>query len=157
MGRIHALRLAFSIALAFTAFPRSVGAQCVILPLDDPAYQWADVAFVGTVQQVQVVPAGQIVTFAVERVYKGQVDEHVVVDSWQHPPVLEGIVTFELAKRYLVLPHRQSAEERQQFDLPVEGTKTLGFSGCDVYRVESSYVQIILRGAPGYPPRPSHR
>jgi hypothetical protein len=154
MGHTHMLRLAFTIALACTTLPRLAGAQCVILPLDDPAFQWADVVFVGTVQQVQLVPAGQLVTFAVERVYKGQVDEHVVVYNWQHPSVLERIVTFEAAKRYLVLPHRQSAEERRQFDLTVEGSKTLGSSGSDAYRVESSYVQDILHRAPGYLPRP---
>lgn len=128
----------------------------MILPLDD--HHWSDVAFVGKVQQVQTVPAGQIVTFAVSRVYKGQVDEHVVVYNWQHPPVQEGIVTFELAKRYLVLPHRQSAEEREQFAMPVEGAETLGSRGCDAYPVEhSSYVQDILRGTPSYSPRQSPR
>jgi hypothetical protein len=126
----------------------------VILPLDDPAHKWVEVAFVGTVQQVQVVPAGQIVTFAVDRVYKGQVDAHVVVYNWQRSVVQEGVVTFELANRYLVLAHRQSDEEREQFAMPIKGTETLGSQGCGAYPVEhGSYVQDILRGALGYPPR----
>lgn len=156
MGHTRVLRLAFTVVLACTTFPQSAGAQCVILPLDDP--HWPDVAFVGTVQQVQTVPAGQIVTFAISRVYKGHVDEHVVVYNWQHPPVQEGIVTFEQATRYLVLPHRQSAEEREQFAMPIEGAETLGSRGCDAYPVDHSpYVQDILRGALGYSPRRSPR
>jgi hypothetical protein len=154
MGHSPLLRLAFTIALACAAFPRSAGAQCVIFPLDDPAYKWVGVAFVGTVQQVQVVPAGQIVTFAVDRVYKGQVDAHVVVYNWQRSVVQEGVVTFELANRYLVLAHRQSPEERERFAMPIKGTETLGSQGCGAYPVEhGSYVQDILRGALGYPPR----
>jgi hypothetical protein len=154
MGHTRVRRLAFIIALACTTFTRSVGAQCVILPLNDRGNQWPDIAFIATVQQVQAVPAGQIVTFAVGRVYKGQVDEHVVVYNFQHSVVQEGIVTFELAKRYLVLAHRQTPEEREQFAMRLKGTETLGSQGCDAYPVEhSSYVQDILRGAPGYPPR----
>jgi hypothetical protein len=154
MGRTRVRRLAFIIALACTTFARSAGAQCVILPLNDQENQWPHVAFIATVQQVQAVPAGQIVTFAVGRVYKGQVAEHVVVYNCQHSAVQEGIVTFEVAKRYLVLAHRQTPEEREQFALPLKGRETLGNQGCDAYPVElNSYVQDILRGAPGYPPR----
>jgi hypothetical protein len=154
MGQTRVLRLAFIIALACTTFTRSVGAQCVILPLDDRGNQWPDVAFVAMVQQVQAAPAGQIVMFAVDRVYKGQVDEHVVVYNFQRSVVQEGIVTFEVAKRYLVLAHRQTPEEREQFAMRLKGTETLGSRGCDAYPVEhGSYVQDILRGALGYPPQ----
>ena len=158
MVRLHVVQLVFMVVLAGAAFPRLAAAQCVIMPLDNRADHWPDVAFSGTVQRIQTVRAGEIVTFDVDRVYKGQVDQHVVVFNWQHPPVLEGIVTFELTKRYLVLAHRQNAEERTQFATPGEGTETLGLQGCDVYTFgQSSDAQNILRGAHGYSPRQSPR
>jgi hypothetical protein len=69
LGLQHArvLRLVLIIALTWAAFPRSIGAQCVGFPLND-RHNSARVAFFGTVQQVQMVPAGQIVTFIVSRV-----------------------------------------------------------------------------------------
>jgi hypothetical protein len=72
------LRVSLAVVLVAALVPTATRAQCVIMPLD--YYLSAnDIAaiFRGTASDVKTVPAGQIVTFEVDRVWKGRVSSAI--------------------------------------------------------------------------------
>lgn len=149
------LWVASAIAFACAAFPRPVAAVCVVMSLDDLLVRETIIAvFSGTVQQVESVPAGQIVTLAVDRVWKGQVDGRSVVYNRQEPGADEQI-TFAPKTRYFVVAYRPIATERAAFGMPAEGGDLLATNFCAAHEFDNPgdrWVQQVLRGAPGHPP-----
>ena len=139
----------FAFLLLASAPARAV---CVIMPLDYHLREdYFAAVFRGTVRSVQNVAAGQVVTFDVDRVWKGVVAPVVVLYNLTKP-FPEEAVTFVPARRYLVAPHRLTNEERQQFSGIAVGPNALGTQGCDVYDPDN---REILGTAAGYPPQRS--
>jgi hypothetical protein len=144
--------------LVFVVFGQSAGAICILQTLDRLlSDDRVAVLFRGTVVDLKPVSlpppleAGDIATFQVARVWKGQVHENVTV--YFRRGGLEG-VPLELRKEYLVIAHLQSQVERQAFGLPSADDNTLGSSEhCGALSFELRETPTILGGAPGEPPR----
>lgn len=153
-GEICRFRLLSAVVLVMAAVPNAVEAQCVISPLKHKNNSDVVAAFVGSVHEIQTVPVGQIVTFIVSRVYKGQIDERVVVHfQKQTRGDTEGLDAFEQGRPYLVLAHRLTAQERVQFMLPADGGEKLGVGGCRAHPASSDWLRQVLGRAQGYVPR----
>jgi hypothetical protein len=146
--------------LVFVVFGQSVRAIC-ILPTFDRLLSDDRVAvlFRGTVVDLRPVrlppplEAGDVATFQVARVWKGQVHRDVTV-YFVRGNALEGF-PLELRKEYLVVAHLQSPVERRTFGLLSASDKSLASSqmSCGALPFESKDTQTLLRGAPGEPPR----
>lgn len=155
--------------LGLMAFARAARAGCILANLD-VLLRSANITavFRGAAVQIKTVPAGQVVTFRVTRVWKdyvkGDIHQDLVIYSWLRKDDGSGIfepgfdVPFEAGKEYLVSAHRQSPLERERFGLPrsaVEDSLGVndGASSCVTRPFESPEAQTILGGAPGRPPR----
>jgi hypothetical protein len=144
--------------LVFVVFGQSARAICILQTLDRLlSDDRVAVLFKGTVVDLKPVSlpppleAGDIATFQVARVWKGQVHENVTVYFWGGG--VEG-VPLELRKEYLVIAHLQSPVERQAFGLPSAGDNALGSSEhCGALSFELRETPAILGGALGQPPR----
>jgi DNA invertase Pin-like site-specific DNA recombinase len=157
MLRTARFRSTSSMAVVFfvlIASQRPADAACVVMPLDSLlARNEIVVIFGGTVQDLQTVPAGQIATFDTNWFWKGEPGGHVVIYNRQEAGVVEQL-TLSKGVRYLVLAYRQSAVDREQFQLPPAGAERLATNFCSVRVFYSPYVQQqILKGAVGYPAR----
>jgi hypothetical protein len=76
----------------------------------------SDLVFDGTVQTVQSVSAGEIVTFEVREVWKGTVSKQFTIHNAMGTGALGGVIfPFEQGQRYIVFAHRMTAEERALF------------------------------------------
>jgi hypothetical protein len=146
--------------LAFVVFGQAVTAICIVPTLDRLlSDDHVAVLFKGTVVDLRPVrlpppfEAGDVATFQVARVWKGQVHQDVTV-YFVRGSGLEGF-PLELRKEYLVVAHLQSPVERRTFGLPSASDKSLASSemSCGALPFESNDVQTLLRGAPGEPPR----
>ena len=147
-------------ALVIVLFGQSVRAICIVPTLDRLlSDDGVAVLFRGTVVDLRPVSlpppleAGDVATFQVARVWKGQVHQGVTV-YFVRGNGLEG-VPLELRKEYLVVAHLQSPVERRTFGLPSASDESLLSSevSCGALPFESKYTQTILGGAPGEPPR----
>ena len=69
---------------------------------------------------------GQIVTFDVDRVWKGQVQQRFVLYNSR---AIEGI-TFQQGQRYVVFAHWLKPRERERLGLPATAPMTLGVAQC---------------------------
>jgi hypothetical protein len=111
--------------------------------------------FSGRVDRVDAVPGGQVVTFVVDRVWKGQVTERTVVYNRQTPGASEEIA-FVPTMRYFVMAYLPVAEERAAFGLPAEGGDFLATGYCSTYEFDrfpnDKFLEDIDR-APSHPPR----
>jgi hypothetical protein len=84
---------------------------------------FADVVFDGIVLDVLSVRAGEVVTFEVVQVWKGDVSERITI--YNARPVsnidstigVSGFMQFEKAQRYVVFAHRMTPDERALFGL----------------------------------------
>jgi hypothetical protein len=134
--------------------PTASEAVCVIMPLDFYLSEDGFAAvFRGTVRDVQVVPAGQIVTFDVDRVWKGRVLKTAVIHNFVVGADHE--TQFVRGERYLVAPHRQNAETRALFGTSEDGA--LGTSLCGVYPADSADAEQILGNGKGWEPEPDRK
>jgi hypothetical protein len=81
------------------------------------ARNMSDVVFDGTVQTVQRVSAGEIVTFEARQVWKGSVSKQFIIHNMGAGAGASGgmLFPFEQAQRYIVFAHRMTAEERALF------------------------------------------
>jgi hypothetical protein len=144
-------RLSVALVLVMTLAPTAAHAVCVIMPLDYwQSEDGAAAIFRGTVRGLRAVPAGQIVTFEVDRVWKGRVSKTTVIHN-----LIVGAdheTKFVHGERYLVTPHRQNAETRARFGVIEDGT--LGTSLCGVYPPDGADAEQILGNAEGWPPEP---
>lgn len=98
--------------------------------------------FSGTVVNVQANQTVLVVTFEVDRVWKGRVTKRAVVyrpapvSTWMEEPdnrVRGGSpvrMHFELRKRYVVVAHNLSPEERVQFNAQNAATDALATELC---------------------------
>jgi hypothetical protein len=156
MGIARVLRVASAIALACAFSPQPVGAVCVEMSLNDLLVRETVVAvFSGTVQEAERVSAGQVVTLAVDRVWKGEVGERRVIYNRQEKRVDEQI-TFTPKTRYFVVAYRPNVTERALFGLPPEGGDVLATGYCAAHQFDNPgdrWVQQVLRTAPGHLPR----
>ena len=147
------LRLSVALVLVMTLAPTAAQAVCV-MPL---AFYLSEdglaAIFRGTVRDVQAVPAGQIVTFDVDRVWKGRVSKTTVIHNLNVGADHE--TKFVRGERYLVTPHRQNAETRARFGISEDGA--LGTSLCGVYPADSSDAEQILGDGKGWEPEPDRK
>jgi hypothetical protein len=110
--------------------PRLTFAECVFMPLR-PIADEAAIVFSGTVMNVAANTAsewgGQIVTFDVDRVWKGSPTKEFVIYSFTRTPEP---FPFTMGTKYVVPAHTQTTEERTEFGLPASGPQTFGVGGC---------------------------
>jgi hypothetical protein len=145
------LRVSVALALVAMLIPTAAHAQCVIMPLDYYLPEDGVAAmFRGTVRDVRAVPAGQIVTFEVDRVWKGRVSKTTVIHNLNVGADHE--TTFALGERHLVMPHRQNAAGRARFGN--DAREALGASLCSSYPANSAVARDILGDAEGRVPEP---
>jgi hypothetical protein len=113
------MRKRLLLTLAALLVPAVSFSECVLLPA---RYRAEPAAFVfsGTVETVAVNVASEwpstIVTFGVDRVWKGSVAKQFVVYSFTRTP--EGF-DFKTGKRYLVFAHVQTDREQDDLKLAV--------------------------------------
>src|SRR6185312_17340050 len=97
--------------------PHLAFAECLIRPLRDSVNR-AAVAFSGTATGVATPTASEwpitIVTFEVERVWKGSVTRRFAVYSFTR--TAEGF-TFAAGKKYVVFAHNATTQEREDLQL----------------------------------------
>jgi hypothetical protein len=143
------LRVITSVVLLAALFPTSVGAVCVQMPLE---YHLSDdsteAVFRGTIRDVQMVPPGQIVTFEVERVWKGRVSRTVITYNSLSGGYEER--KFMRGERYLVMAHRLNAMSRARFGGDMDA---LGVSYCGSYPAEIGDAKEIVGDAEGWAPQ----
>ena len=128
---------------------RPARGACDVLSLErlmkDNSIAWV---FSGTVRDVARVPAGQIATIDVDRVWKGPVPPRVVVYNRQD---FAERTDFQLQKRYLVTAYVQSPPDRARFAVTDEKT-TYEANGCTIQTFSSDYAKQILGDVPGRSP-----
>ena len=138
-----------TLALLLVVIAQPVQAVCVVVPL---AYLLAEedfaVVFTGTVREVHTTSVGQVATFAVDRVWKGQLSNRETIYNLQDIEPED----FKEGRRYLVFGYKQSAAERERFGLVSGNPATLGTNGCSVHPADGANAERILGDAPGYPP-----
>jgi hypothetical protein len=103
-----------------------------------------------------VDPVGQVVTFSVDRVWKGNVPDVVTIYNEQGESVStrsSEAVTFERDRVYLVAAHRYPAENRMRFGINDADPNLLGTGACNAYQIVPTYV---TEPVPGYPPSKSN-
>ena len=128
--------------------PSLAEAVCVIMPLDYYLKEASVTAlFRGTVREVKRVPAGQIVTVDVDRVWKGRVLRSTVV---YHDLTSEEADPMAIGKAYVIFTHRLTMTERKAFSLDAK-VDALGAGGCAVNDPEG-YGKDIVGSARGYSP-----
>lgn len=112
MTRTHLL-MTFALFLV----PHMSLAECVTVSVSGSA-RFAAVVFSGTAMNVAVNTASEwpstIVAFDVDRVWKGEVTKQFVVYSFTR--TTEGL-DFKAGKKYLVLAHAQTPNEREDLKL----------------------------------------
>jgi hypothetical protein len=134
-------------------FPRLTVAECVLVSLGDIAEHTA-VVFSGTVTDVTVNAASawpsEIVTFDVDRVWKGVSTRQVVIYSFTRS--VEPF-HFTIGTRYVTLAHIQTAEERNLFGLAASGPPTFGMGQCgDGTREYTIFAAEVAELGPGREP-----
>jgi len=103
-------------AILLLAASSDLGADCVGFPLKHYK-KHADLVFSGAIQGLQQLDWRRtVVTFAVDRVWKGKVSQHVVLHQ------LESIDSFRfvgaaIGAKYLVFATRLDAQQRNVFEL----------------------------------------
>ena len=111
----HRVKLAL-FAILLLAASSDLGAECVGFPLKHYK-KHADLVFSGAIQGLQQLDSRRtVVTFAVDRVWKGNVSQHVVLHQ------LESIDSFRftgaaIGAKYLVFATRLDAQQRTVFEL----------------------------------------
>jgi hypothetical protein len=148
--------VAFVLAGVLTANGETVTADCAE-PVPTKLLNDNRIAalFSGVLRTVQTVPTGRIIAFDVSRVWKGTVPQSVVIYNYIEPPVFStstrltpdgqlivggvgsgttggggGTMPLIVGVRYLVVAHRLTAFEREQFGLASDAT-LLGLGGCN--------------------------
>ena len=123
------LRVAGCGLLLLIAPASRVDAECVGFPLKHYV-KYADLVFSGTIDELEPLDSTRtIVTFEVDRVWKGNVRRQTVLHH-----ALEGIDSFRLigastGSKYLVFATRLNARQRQQFELS-ERQDAFGIPTC---------------------------
>jgi TonB family protein len=143
-----------SLACVYVVAPIAVLAQCgagsigieQLLSLHEVA-----IVFSGTVVGLERPGSTEMVTFHVERVWKGPVKEETTIyrpvpPSGDHSPL------FERGSRYAVIAHRLDARERRDFAAPAR-EDTFGTNMCgDGSRPFLAAAEDLKRTGPGRPP-----
>jgi hypothetical protein len=118
-----------SLTFAIILVPSLAFAECIRVSLHD-RIRPAAVAFSGTATNVVANAAsewpGTIVTFDVDRVWKGSVTRRFMVHSFTRTP--EGI-SFTAGKKYLVFAHSPTTEENDDLRLKTTPAFVVGQCG----------------------------
>ena len=93
------------------------------------------VVFSGTVIDRQIGSVVQVVTFDVDRVWKGDVTKRTIIYRPAHPEAETvgrsgGGRGFDIGQRYVVVAHRLTETERRKFALKSTSTKSLAVGYC---------------------------
>jgi hypothetical protein len=124
-------RLSVSLTLAIIVAPSLAFAECLALSLRN-SIRPAAVAFSGTATTITNTDtasdswAGTVVTFEVDRVWKGAVTRRFSVYSFTR--TAEGM-NFTAGKRYLVFAHSPTNEERRDLRLETKQGVVVGQCG----------------------------
>jgi hypothetical protein len=134
-------------------FPRPIFAECVALRLSNIVGD-AAVVFSGSVTNVTANVASEwpseIVTFDVDRVWKGVPTKRFVIYSFTR--TLERF-RFQIGTKYVALAHLQTAEERNLFGLAASAPPTFGVGGCgDGTREYATFATEVAELGPGREP-----
>jgi hypothetical protein len=109
--------------------------------------------FSGTVATARHPDAAVIVTFDVDRVWKGAISKRTVVYR-PNPVTSDERQVFALGERYVVVAHRLTAAEREQFRADTSPPEVLGVGLCGDGSRSLAFAQpeLIELGA-GRPPQ----
>jgi hypothetical protein len=135
--------------------PRLTFAECIGMPLRSIADQ-AAVMFSGTVVKIAANAAsdwgGQVITFDVDRVWKGPLTKQFVIYSFTRTPEP---FQFTVGTKYVVAAHIQTTEERTQFGLAASESPTFGVGQCGDGTRAYEYAQAEIPDlGPGRSPSP---
>jgi hypothetical protein len=123
-------RLLLVVLPLLLSVPRPTVAECIGMPIRPIADQ-AALVFGGTVMNIAANTAsgwgGQIITFDVDRVWKGSPTKQFVIYSFTRTPEP---FEFTIGTKYVVLAHIQTTEERTHFGLAASAPATFGVGQC---------------------------
>ena len=128
------MRRLFLAATTIVSLPNIAGAECVNVTISArDALATADVVFSGTVTKIEDPHAPgltQVVTFAVDRVWKGPAGKQQVI----HHQVTVDSRTFQTGDTLVVFGRQLGADSRERVGLPREGAPAYGYQslGCGV-------------------------
>ena len=108
--------------------------------------------FSGTVVDRQIGSVVQVVTFDVDRVWKGDVTKRTIIyrPAEPEPEIVGGSggsEGFDLGQRYLVVAHLLTEAERRKFALKSIGTKSLAVRYCGDGGVPFHIYEMSERGS----------
>jgi hypothetical protein len=135
--------------------PRLTFAECIGNRLHLLA-DHASVVFSGTVVRISANTAsawgGQIITFDVDRVWKGAPTKQSVIYSFTRTP---DRFEFTVGEEYVVFAHIQTTEERTEFGMIASEKPTFGVGQCGDGTIRYKLVEVgIADLGPGRPPSP---
>jgi hypothetical protein len=108
-----------------------------------------EAVFLGTVREVQTVPPGQVVTFDVERVWKGRVSRSMV--TYNPLSGADEERKYMRGERLLVMVSPLGSVNRARFGAVMDA---LAISYCSTYPVESAAdTKKIVGDAEGWAPQ----
>jgi hypothetical protein len=140
----------FVVALALVLLQQRAGAICVVFPFKElRANAGVALIFHGTVREVQTTEAGEIVTFDVLRVWKGQVPDRITVYNRR---IGVEWLSFVRGKSYFVDAYRLGAQERTAFGLSESGPLTYGTGFCDAHEADAARARADTDNDPGHAP-----
>jgi hypothetical protein len=141
-------------AFLVVSFGQPVFAACTLRSLDmlqkDPG---VTAVFRAKATDVESGPAGQLATFQVTRVWKGQVRKAATVYNFLEPATDSTPTPFELGKDYLVSTRVINSEERTRFGLPAAAGMAAFADACSASPSDGPDAEQILHGAAGTAPQ----
>ena len=139
--------------LLFAILQAPVGAVCVEFPFKElRAQREIALIFHGTVRDVQQTTAGEIVTFDVFRVWKGQVPRRLTVYNRGSARELAESISFVRGTGYLVNAYRLSREDQAAFGLPGSRSPVYGAGFCTAHVADAARALADADNDPGHGP-----
>ena len=154
----HALVVVVAVVLEATASAQGVGTDpscgggLLSLPLLVPRSE-VNAAFSGTVATAHPTDTAVMVTFEVDRVWKGAISKRTVVYR-PNPVTPDSRQVFDVGERYVEVAHRLTAAEREQFHDDTAPPDALAVGLCgDGSRPFTFAERDLVDLGPGRPPQ----
>jgi len=138
------------VVLALALLQQHAGAICVVFQFKElRANPNVALIFHGTVREVQTTEAGEIVTFDVLRVWKGQVPRRITV--YNHRIGVEWL-SFARGTSYFIDAYPLGAQARTAFGLSASSSPTYGTGFCNAHQADTARARADADNDPGQAP-----